>query len=211
MKTAISSLVIILLLTNCAKKECREGNLLSNQINLYFVLPVKVYPAKDTFKIGDTLWIEQEFSDQLANINSGKTYKLANFDFTMGMSIDDLNKPDFATYPNPKIVAFMGRIGGENGNDFIHEYQNNIYRFKAAFIIERKGFYKIGFGGSPREGKGSVSGITTCKNEYYDFDYTVNNKGDNNYEMLQFSVANTFKNYSLDRFNKEGSYCFIVK
>lgn len=207
MKTAVSSLVIILLLTNCAKKECREGNLISNQINLYFVLPVKVYPLKDTFNVGDTLWIEQEFTDQLQNSQNKKYYTLHNFDFSVGYSFIDLNQTGSRTITNPKIILYEGTYTGESSTIVSYKYQNNTYRYKAAFMPQQTGLFMLEFGSTRYKG----TGVTQCKREYYEITFYNNEQANCNYEFLKKSVDKFYQDRSADLFNSAGSYAFYVK
>src|SRR5690606_28968668 len=118
---------------SCGKKKDCGGGLGANQINLHFELPVKIYPAKDTFKVGDTMWIEQEFNDQLVNLNNNQTYKFENFNFKASLSIHDLNVDGIYSYQNPLIIVYVGTSKGESGTSMDFEYKNNKYHFKAAF------------------------------------------------------------------------------
>lgn len=86
MKSKVVLLLILsaVLLTNNSCKKltgeitgCEEGTF----SKYHFELSVKLSPAKDTFSSGETIWIEQIFSDELLNYNYNKTVKLENFDF----------------------------------------------------------------------------------------------------------------------------------
>lgn len=126
--TFLGWLPSVLFLISCGKnKEC---NGISNQINLYFTLPVKTSPVKDTFNIGDTIWIEQEFSNSLKNSQNGKYYTLNNFDFNAGFSLIDLNKVGSIAITNPKIIVYEGSKSGESSTDISCKYENNTYNTK---------------------------------------------------------------------------------
>lgn len=195
---------------SCGKKKDCSGGLGSNQINLRFELPVKIYPAKDTFKVGDTMWIEQEFNDQLVNLNNNQTYKFENFNFKASLSIHDLNVDGIYSYQNPLIIVYVGTSKGESGTSMDFEYENNKYHFKAAFIPNRKGLYMMNFG-SAIGPKGADTKITECKNEYYEFFTITNGNTDNNYEMMKNAVDPFYKEMTKEKFYAGGGYCFYIK
>ncbi len=65
----------LLLLCSCGlfiDKDCFENN------DYKFYLPFTLTPAQDTFHINDTIWVHANFSDELLDSNSLKTYHLEN-------------------------------------------------------------------------------------------------------------------------------------
>jgi hypothetical protein len=79
----LTLIIVLLVFTSCKprKKKCSRGYDLDH--------PVSVYPVKDSYAIGDTIWFEMNFSDvfnSLVTINySGEKFyesiQLQNFDF----------------------------------------------------------------------------------------------------------------------------------
>ncbi|MBN8670517.1 MAG: hypothetical protein J0L80_07505 [Chitinophagales bacterium] len=209
LSTFLGWLPSVLFLISCGKnKEC---NGISNQINLYFTLPVKTSPVKDTFNIGDTIWIEQEFSNSLKNSQNGKYYTLNNFDFNAGFSLIDLNKVGSIAITNPKIIVYEGSKSGESSTDISYKYENNTYKYKAAFITQQAGLYMLEFATTRSNGTGSITGVTQCKHEYYAFTFYNSNQGNCNYPFLKNSVDEFYQKRSEDAFNNAGSYAFYVK
>ena len=214
-RTLLGMLLCIWGLSSCSKlTHCEKGS----RTDYIFELPAKLYPAKDTFAIGDTIWIEQEFSDNMLNLNykKNKYYTLENFDFKTVLSILDLNSPAPATtYTNPIIVDYKGSTDFNYGSSvpaqalyLKYDYTNNVYSYKAAFIIERPGFYCFGFSSNTYAEKVD---ITECKDEDMRIHYKLNGDDDDNFEMLHFSKDPYYHDYTLERFKEEGDYCFYVK
>ncbi len=202
---------LLLSAISCGKKKDCGGGLGSNQINLHFQLPVKIYPLKDTFSVGDTIWIEQEFSDNLQNTQNNKYYTLRNFDFKISYSFIDLNQIGSRTITNPKIVVYTGSNTQENSTKVGFKYENNTYRYKAAFIAQQKGLFLLEFGSTMSEAKGSNTGVTQCENEYYQITFYNNEQANCNFEFLKKSVDKFYQDRSSDLFNSAGSYAFYVK
>jgi hypothetical protein len=184
-------------------------------MDIHFKLPVSVTPQQDSFRIGDTIWIENIFSDQVYNYKSGKSYKVENFDFESTMVISDLNTPEPAkSYPKPKITTYQGKTEGNFIQSSDHQaiyiyykYDSSTYKYKAAFIPDKPGFYMLQFFSYLDADKVD---ITACGNETLYMQYETNNAGDNNYEMVKYAKDHEYAALSIEDFNKIGGYCFHV-
>jgi hypothetical protein len=202
-------------LTGCGKLKGCEHN---GWTDFTFEIPVTISPVKDTFNIGDTIWININYGDQLVNYeyDKHKTYDMTGYDFKTWFSITDLNtpKPSYS-YPNPNIITYKGNsisssIATSNYSliSISYAHENNMNLYKAAFVIDKAGFYAIAFSNAIRE---NTRGIDKCPNEHITVNYPVNNNGDNNFEMLQYAPGSDFGSLSLSEFNQAGGYCFYVK
>lgn len=206
-------LVIVIFVNSSCKKVFRcEGQ---GQMYYSFDLPVSIQPQKDTFAVGDTIWIENSFSTQLYNDGNGKTYDVSKVDFQTTLAITDLNTPFPAfSYPNPKIYNVYGSTEGNatsaNYQALYIEYTlaEGQFKYKAAFALDRPGFYITCFSSFRN---GFDVDITECPNETLGVNYVPNNKGDNNYEMIKNAKDENFAKTTLENFNKIGGYCFYVK
>src|SRR6188472_653891 len=66
--------------------------------NEYLVeLPIRLYPAKDTFDIGDTIWIEQNFHDQVHDQRNNMSLDFKNYSLGNWITTSDLL--DFNNFP----------------------------------------------------------------------------------------------------------------
>ena len=103
MKRLLSISIGMLLFVSCdplkpGYKDCE----VDGHTNFEFNLPFYYTPNADTMQLGDTLWIESSFSNQLYNELNGKTYALDNFKFGINAGIDDLST-------NP-VIGYAGFI-----------------------------------------------------------------------------------------------------
>jgi hypothetical protein len=180
-----------------------------------FNLPVTISPAKDTFKVGDTIWLENSFSHKLMNHENGKIYTVEGFDFKTTMVITDLNSPFPAkSYPGPRITTYKGKTEGEyvQTTDYtsIHlsyDYNEGMYYYKAAFIPDKPGKWLINFFSFH---DGEKVDITKCNNETLFVEYATNNALSNNYEIVKEAKDHKFSSLSFDDFNKIGAFAFYV-
>jgi hypothetical protein len=180
-----------------------------------FKLPVTISPAKDTFRVGDTIWIENSFSDQIHNHKNNKAYKVENFDFKTTMVITDLNSlPPAISYPLPKIVTYKGTTTQNYIQSTAYEairigydYANGHYAYKAALIVEQKGTWCINFFSYHNTRKVD---ITACNDETLYMEYQTNGNAENNHDILPNAKDPEFSSLNLEDFNKIGGYCFHV-
>jgi hypothetical protein len=209
------AITIIPLLASCGKlKGCQHNG----WTDFSFELPVTISPTKDTFNIGDTIWIDINYGDYLVNYeyDSHKTYDMTGYDFKTSYSITDLNTPKPSiSYHNPNITTYKGNTtftsimtADYNLISVSYTHENGMNSYKAAFVVDKPGFYAITFQNIIEV---NARGIDKCPNEHISVNYPTNNNGDNNYEMLQYAPKSDFGSLSLDDFHKAGGYCFYVK
>src|ERR1700744_2429397 len=151
------------------KKNCDGGSSLS----FMFHIPYTVTPCKDTFKIGDTLWIESVFSNQMFNENNNKTYKLSgDFNFKLSGFFDDL-----ATNPEIGLNDFI--LLDKDGNiDFKNKdgvyisinpvLESDTFRWKCGIVLKKTGAFMYGSSSDLNIASLAESGqhITKCGTEW---------------------------------------------
>lgn len=204
---------IVALISSCGR--CEKGG----RTDHWYDLPVNITPSKDTFSIGDTIWIENSFNDVLLNKNYNKTYTIKDFDFKSNMVIKDLNTPKYATsYKDPKLITIEGTTTGANIGTVDYQvlyigydYANNQYKYKVAFVVDKPGFYYLGFFSYRTGVNRDDIDITECPSENMKVTYKTNNHGDNNYEMVKNAVDPTFSVLSKEEFDENGGYCFYIR
>lgn len=139
-------IIILISCTSCGKDKPKEA--------VYFKLtyPISVTPIKDTFNIGDTLFLEANFSDTLLDIVSNKTYILPDsFNFGSFLSIVKLTDKNISYGNMPSAVQafnyqnYKGGITGI-GSESVHYqeiFNNKRYFFKYAIIPNAIGVYSL--------------------------------------------------------------------
>ena len=207
-------LFLAVTLCSCSNRKSCDGK---KGITYGFDLPVTISQAKDTFTVGDTIWVDNSFSNQIVNSRNNKTYTVNNFDFDTKMAIKDLNSPrPSVSYSNPTIVTLHGKtaINSVGGNDsyqsidLTQDFSDGRYKYKCGIVLERSGFFAIIFFTLEKHRKVD---ITECPREDMLLSYKTNNATNNNYEMVKNAQDHAFSGLTLEDYNKIGGFCFYVK
>lgn len=107
---------------------------------------------KDTFSIGDTIWIEANFSDTLLDIISNKKYTIPDsFNLKSFLDISKLMDKNISYGDMPGAANsfnYHNIIGGVTvgGNEFVQYneiFNNNRYVFKFCIIPKERGIFSI--------------------------------------------------------------------
>ena len=120
---------------SCIREECQVPN-----GGYLFEIPVTLSPAKDTFRVGDTLSIVSEFSDDVFELNTARTYKLQDFIFDPGTGINKIdeknsvsNISDNFDFWAPEGADYnLSYLGSEGGQYAVGQYvyENGHYRLE---------------------------------------------------------------------------------
>jgi hypothetical protein len=138
--------VLAIVFSGCLRKECRDipGG-------YEFEIPVTLTPAKDTFRVGDTISITSTFDDMVFERKTRQEYLLEDWNFS---PITDIHKIDTSPYQNGMpfydvIVSdtmdyeqFMFSDGWSSliGTYF---YDNNVYTLFYRVVPRSPGLYCI--------------------------------------------------------------------
>jgi hypothetical protein len=224
---------ILLLSANCRKKNenCQWSH-------FTFDHPVTVYPVKEYYHIGDTLWFEMNFSDvfdaTVLNNYNGKVrtekIQLKDFDFhrlflriiQLVDSTQNMNgQPSGAWINSFKPIYEVGHLIQElsNGPEYKLLYENNSYRLKFGMILQEIGlyaYYPLFFHYYPyAEGKlNEVDIRPESKAEHIqDIRFPVNRLADGtcltNYHLFE-QYMNPALETNIDQIRSE-SFTFVVK
>ena len=155
MKTIILFIVGLLLISaSCKKKKkCSRSYDLEH--------PVSVYPIKESYNVGDTIWFEMSFSDvfnaEITNNFTGKIFyeniQLKNFDFhrtifhfsklvdsTLNISGQEEEPLDeFTLIPLEGIIQYLH----PDAIEYNYSFDSGIYKFKIAVICNQLGRYVV--------------------------------------------------------------------
>ncbi len=138
-------LALLFLLSGCPAKE--EFPVI---IPVGFVLPVTITPTSRTTQVGDTLWLEADYSDSLVEKNSGRRYRVRPQDlaFTSYVNYKHLlgqGQEPVGVARSFRIVEQLGRapIGGSTSGLFVPVYDGRRYRARIGLIPTRRGVTAI--------------------------------------------------------------------
>lgn len=207
---------IVLLSSSCLRKECRDipGG-------YEFEIPVTLAPAKDTFRIGDTISISSIFDDMVFERKTQQEYLLEDWNF---FPITDIHKIDTAPYQNGMpffdvIVSdtmdyeqFMFSDGWSSLTG-TYSYDSNIYNLFYKVVPRNSGLYCI-YQASAQSVDDNQGFPGKCSGISSRTAVVLNNNTDNNIEFLSESpdtfISEWIPSRPMDRFYNSGGYCFYV-
>jgi hypothetical protein len=154
----MKSLILISLGLLLMSSSCKKRPETCNWSHFTFEHPVTVYPVKDSYNIGDTIWFEMNFSDvfntTVKNNYNGdfrsETVQLKNFDFHRTFisisKITDTTKnmeSQLHSWNSFKSNLIEGSVINEfsDGPEYKLSYYNSSYHFKMYVILNEKGKY----------------------------------------------------------------------
>lgn len=209
--------ILYLIITSLTLSSCISNpNCISDSgSNFEFDLPYTLSPVKDTFSVGDTMWIDHEFSNPIYNIEDGKSYTLgSDFKFKNYMALQDLKTDPIMPTGGFTLVYEDGSVDTK-ANSFstpvIYDYENNQFIWKRGLVWQKAGWFvffistDISSGGDLRRNGES---ITKCPTEYLLLHFIRTNGGKNFY-LLQEAAAEKYRNITEEQM---GSWiAFYVK
>jgi len=230
MKTAaILILSCLLLSVSCKKKKkCSRSYKLEH--------PVSVYPVKDSYDVGDTIWFEMNFPDvfnatvinNFTGTEENQSIQLKDFDFhrtfisftkLVGNTVNSAGQntsgwPDFTAVYQSEFT----QSEDEYGVEYRYKYDNSTYKYKIGIICNQSGryIYNSSFQHyySNAEGQYNEQDLTPeCESEIItDIRFPINKQSNGTY-LTNYHLFEQFMNPALendlDRIKKE-CFTFVV-
>lgn len=219
------------LLVSCGHKEPPPP-----PVYLIFQVPLTIAPVRNVYSVGDTLWLNADFSDQLSEYNSKKPYPVtpSNFDLHTIIGLLNLKYPDryLGSQPgavdNFTIINKLGSIDGlgQTYGNISYHYSSNRYRLLIGIIPRDPGVFCFSLFDGWKVKKsdksypdlsyidiGTTADRKPQKAVLSTIFYYINN-GKNNFALLsQYSQLSSSINPSTENnnFEQEATYTFIVK
>jgi len=142
-------LMIVVSLSSCVSCQ-KEAPLVT--VPLVLGAPLTVTPTNPIVRLGDTLWVEANFSDSLLDYNSGKRYRIRPQDMVLRtvyfieklVGVNQNPEPGASSF---KIIRTRGQIteGGSFSGLFHLDYDGSRYRGKYGFIPIKRGVLCLSF------------------------------------------------------------------
>ena len=205
----------------CTSKECRDADFGGPY---QFVIPATLSPAKDTFRVGDTIYVSSVFSDEVFERQTQQYYKLENWQFFPTTRMDKIDVVDSnfvqdgladfeyiipVQYDYDRFDYGSGSIGllGE------YIYQDSEYYLEFKLIPQQSGlYYFTQFAAQGIDDDQDFPG--RCPRVPSDTNVELNGGADNNIGFLQNSPDIYYNERVLARpqenFHNFGGYCFYV-
>jgi len=152
-----------------------------------FKYPVQIYPAMDTFNIGDTIWVEINIDNMITDELTEERVDISELEleFTIGNTRYDLG------YYNNSASDFdfhllEGEFGLSSTRGYVNFNENSDKKFKVAMIPKVSGGQVISVNPRPRDPHDKIElgseCIETLSNDSY---VVINNNIGNNVEVLK--------------------------
>jgi hypothetical protein len=187
---------------------------------LIYEIATQVFPMKDSLSIGDTLWVECVFDDHLIDQSQGIENNFIDYDFQSIWFIKGIDTvptrinvmEDFKTISeNGGVKPFFRSDSIEAFFIINFDYTNKKYHFKSGLIAKKKGQYLM-FIGALEDILAPLKAQDNCTKSNLDLVFNVNQHEGNHFEMIANCPDEFIKRYyTLEQFNLEGGYCFVVK
>ena len=212
---------ILLVFWGCPREECRDADFGGAY---QFVIPATLSPAKDTFRVGDTIHISSVFSDEVYERQTEEYYKLEDWRFYPTTRLDKIDKVD-SNFVQDGLADFQYIIPTQYDYDRFdygsgaigllgeYLYQDGQYSLKFKLIPQQPGlYYFTQFAAQGIDDDQDFPG--RCPRVTSETNVELNGGADNNVEFLQNSPDVYYNERILarpqDNFHDAGGYCFYV-
>jgi hypothetical protein len=233
MKALLLTYCLFLITVSCEKKN-KE---ICQWSHFTFEHPVSVYPIKESYNIGDTIWFEMNFLDVFNasvrnNYNGQIRYEkiqLKDFDFHRNIlrilklvdKTQNINGQPTGTWKYAfEPIYSTGQLIQElpDGPEYKHKYESNTYYLKYGMILQQLGtflYYPI-FKHYYPESQGKLNEVEIrpeCRREHIeDIRFTVNKQPNGthitNYHLFEQYMNPALEN-DIERIKKE-CFTFVV-
>ena len=202
----------LLFTASCKDKDCPDY--------LQYQIPYTATPVQDTFQIGDTIWMEMNFADQLTDLRGGIQNTFSDFDFRIELQCDriDINPPQAEAVSFMDVFPTVGEAlprglssPGVSYFEILLDYKEHKYVFRSAVVLNKQGSFLCGLNPSssrinPFELDGNCTHLPLKINSKV-------NSGDpiaNNYHLLKYSPVDAYRNMTMEGFG-QNTFCFVVR
>ena len=187
-----------------------------------FELPVSLSPARDTYRIGDTIYVSSIFADVVLDRNSQNSYVLENFLFFPKTYIQRIDTfPTRDGLPNFEVILDPNQdyyffYYSDTTSSLLGEYLyfNQEYSLSYKFIPLKAGLYCFTQGSSLYPIAENQEFPGKCPRHESDASCILNGGGDNNVDFLSRSPDPHYNDWILQkpesRYHRFAGYCFYV-
>ena len=194
---------VILLSATCHKQSCTN--------DYSFEIPFSITEL-DSFRIGDTIWLNSIITNKLVDKNSMSNIDISNFDFKIncGLFRVDTSAVEQAE-PYFKVINKIGKLDIKYLSSIIESkviYEKGIENrmFKIGLIPQKVGIFKISFFNLTEDLENVKVTESEC-NSNIKLHYNMNSGRDFNYYLIQKSPRSIV---SEEEYKKDGAYAFKI-
>ncbi len=197
-------LLLLAMKCNSSKEDCI--------IEYDFTIPMSISPALDTFRVGDTLWLESVIPAELKDNNTGEMIDVSDFDFNISTALTIIDSINFLPAENHfEYLYIKGKLDIKFYSSTVITdiiYEPDILRkkhLKIVIICRKDGIFELDFHNLTENLKGVNLTNKNCI-ENLNLSYQMNDRSDNNFYLVGQSMI--FNSES--DFNLFGGYAFVV-
>jgi hypothetical protein len=177
-----------------------------------FEVPNHIYSIHDTLSIGDTLWVESNFSDNLYDKQSGNRFVITPDKLKVDVLLRKMDTT--GTFNVLSFFNIYNVVGGiRKGNSILsteYKYESHTYSIKTAIIPMKKGLFSVYFNSQYDESGFPLNFEDKCDNEKGFLNFKTNTGSGNNYNLVKNNPQGG-DNLIEEYYHKSGRYTFVVK
>ena len=143
-KNLFFSTFAILSLTACSS--CFPTGTDDCEKHYEFTIPITVYPVRDTFHVGDTIWVESTVENFLVNNLDGSETNLSKLPLKFDASVDEYNQNGYVF--SSQLFSYVNELGAFKFVDLggptylkvsFEDVDNHARKFKVGIVINSLG------------------------------------------------------------------------
>ncbi|MCA0236705.1 MAG: hypothetical protein LCH81_10005 [Bacteroidetes bacterium] len=191
---------------SCKDKNCPNS--------LVYHLPVTVTPLSDTFNIGDSLYVDIDFPEELMDINGeiGNTFE--NFDFKLFISTARYDVPHQYSSQAFDLYTVEGsdtlvEFSSSNEYALTLKYKESKYKYTGYIILKEPGVFAVYFASYYESFTDPLTIRGNCDHLSVHLYCETNDGQNNNVELV--SPYNGNSTFWENQFKKGGGYAFVVR
>jgi hypothetical protein len=198
------SLFALMQSSTCHKQAC--------ETTYDFEIPFSI-TEKDSFRIGDTIWLSSQISDNLVDKTTNQSIDVSKFDFQIRCGMYRMDTTQFDE--GEKYFEFVNKIGkmemtfaSRIDTKAIYQKETNSRGLKVGMIPKKVGLFKISFYNLTAD----ITGIKLTQGdclETLNMIYTMNEGREFNYYLLEKSLR-PYPILTEEAYKKEGNYVFKI-
>lgn len=206
----------ILFISSCGCKEDEFGEQMTLQV------PVQTWPAKDTFQLGDTIWVEANFGQQVIVKDAASDIYLEDFDFFPQLSFSEISDTTEFFEAEVDFVEQIGQIETlPLATALVYPMQfletDSAYQLRIGVVLEAKGLFLLTVSTRSWAFEGyDHPAMYVCEDKWRDevrIEYQNSSTSKERFEELFLTTNVTYlkDGVSFEEYQKTGSHTFFVK
>ncbi|MEQ8706326.1 MAG: hypothetical protein RIC19_20510 [Phaeodactylibacter sp.] len=206
---------LILFVSACGCKEDEFGERMTLQV------PVQTGPSKDTFQLGDTIWVEANFGKQVAVKDAASDIYLEDFDFFPQLSLSEISDTTEFFEAEVDFIEQIGQIETlPLATALVYPMQfletDSAYQLRIGVVLKTEGLFCLTVYSSPWSFEGlNHPALFACGNNfrnYVNVHYLNSSTTKEQYEQLFLStrVDYLFELISFEEYSSVAGHTFVV-